>query len=239
MKMPSTVAGAPIALVEDNLSLRTELVFHLNCAGFRVTGLADGAALDKHLSSQPCHLIVLDLGLPGEDGLSICRRVRVSRPEIGIVMLTARGMAADRLIGLQDGADAYLVKPTPPDELLAVIRNLLCRLQPAPLPVPPHVWHFDPVTLRLVSPDGSVLLLTHSESLLLQTLLRYAPGPASRRQLIEALGGSYLDFDERRLEMAVSRLRRKLGQLGSADEPLRAARGVGYQLTVPCVLQST
>jgi DNA-binding response OmpR family regulator len=137
---------------------------------------------------------------------------------------------------LQDGADAYLVKPTPPDELLAVIRNLLRRLLAANPPPDPDAWSFNPATLRLVAPDGEAVTLTHTESLLLQTLLRHAPGPASRRQLVEALGGCYLDFDERRLEMAVSRLRRKLLQLSSVDEPLRAARGVGYQLTVPCVL---
>lgn len=237
MTAPSPGAPAPIALVEDNSSLRTELVFHLNCAGFVATGLADGAALDQHLACLPCSLVILDLGLPGEDGLSICRRLRASRPEIGIVMLTARGMAGDRLAGLQDGADAYLVKPTPPEELLAVVRNLLRRLQASTRPPEPRSWCFNAATLRLTTPAGLALTLTHAESTLLQTLLRHAPGPASRRQLVEALGGNYLDFDERRLEMAISRLRRKPAQAAPDEEPIRAARGVGYQLTVACTLR--
>lgn len=235
---PMSAPPAPIALVEDNEALRTELVFHLNCAGHAATGLADGAALDRHLAGQPCRLVVLDLGLPGEDGLSIGQRLRATRPDIGIVMLTARGMARDRLTGLQGGADAYLVKPTPPEELLAVIANLLRRLQAADPPSIPPAWRFNPRTLQLTTPEDVALVLTHTESLLLQTLLRNTPKPASRRELVEALGGSYLDFDERRLEIAISRLRRKLSQVSPDGEPIRAARGIGYLLTVPCVLQA-
>ncbi|RJG05392.1 DNA-binding response regulator [Noviherbaspirillum cavernae] len=233
--------AAPIALVEDNDSLRTELAFHLTCAGHAVTGLADGAALDLHLATQPCRLVVLDLGLPGEDGLSICARLRQSRPEIGIVMLTARGMAHDRLAGLQGGADAYLVKPAPAEELLAVITNLLRRLAAAgsvPAAAPAPAWIFNQRKLTLTAPNGEMLTLTHAESLLLQTLQRNAPEPASRRQLVEALGGNYLDFAEHRLEVAISRLRRKLSQAWPEAEAIRAARGVGYLLTQPCLLQN-
>ena len=108
-------ARTPIALVEDNVALRDELVFHLQCAGYAATGLPHGAALQAHLAHQPCCLVVLDVGLPGEDGLSICATLRAQRPELGVVLLTARGAARDRLNGLHEGADAYLVKPTPPD----------------------------------------------------------------------------------------------------------------------------
>ena len=104
-------ARTPIALVEDNAALRDELVFHLQCAGYAATGLPHGAALQAHLAHQPCCLVVLDVGLPGEDGLSICATLRAQRPELGVVLLTARGAARDRLNGLHEGADAYLVKP--------------------------------------------------------------------------------------------------------------------------------
>lgn len=248
------MSGVPIALVEDNESLRTELVFHLNHAGYTATGLADGAALDAHLASQPCRLLVLDLGLPGEDGLSICMRLRRVRPELGVVMLTARGMAGDRLAGLQGGADAYLVKPAPTEELLAVIGNLLRRLRPAvPQPAAPDsapwltvsaavaepgaVWQLRLRSRVLLAPDGGVVSLTHAEGVLLQALQRSAPGPASRRQLVEALGGNFQDFEERRLEVAISRLRLKLAESGFAGETIRAARGVGYLLTLPCMTQ--
>lgn len=233
-----TTGIAPIALVEDNESLRTELMFHLTCAGHTVTGLADGAALDLHLASQPCRLVVLDLGLPGEDGLSICERLRRDRPELGIVMLTARGMAHDRLAGLQGGADAYLIKPAPAEELLAVITNLLRRLDAAVSTPAAPAWRFNQRKLTLTAPNGEILTLTHAEGLLLQTLQRNAPAPASRRQLVEALGGNYLDFAEHRLEVAISRLRRKLAQASPESEAIRAARGVGYLLVQPCVLQN-
>jgi DNA-binding response OmpR family regulator len=236
------MSGAPLALVEDNASLRTELVFHLQHAGHDVTGLRDGAELDAHLASQPCRLVVLDLGLPGEDGLAISNRLRHSHPQLGIVMLTARGMAHDRLAGLHSGADCYLVKPAPPAELLAVIDNLLRRLAPAaPLPAPtptptppPPAWQLRRRSRTLAAPDGTQVALTHMESVLLQTLQACAPAPASRRRLIEALGGSYLEFEQRRLEVAISRLRSKLAQAWPQVEALRAARGIGYLLTLPC-----
>lgn len=225
----------PIALVEDNESLRNELVFHLTCAGYAATGLADGATLDAHLAVHPCRLVVLDLGLPGEDGMSICARLRRNRPELGVVMLTARGMLQDRLAGLQGGADAYLVKPAPTEELLAVIGNLLRRLNPPELATP--AWQLRLRSLTIVSPRGDALELTHTESVLLQVMQRRAPEPASRRELVEALGGNYLVFEEHRLEVAISRLRRKLAQVWPDAETIRAARGVGYVLTQTCLLQ--
>lgn len=227
------VPPAPIALVEDHEALRAELVFHLQCAGHAVTGLPHGAALDAHLACHPCRLVVLDLGLPGEDGLAICARLRATRPEIGIVMLTARGAARERLNGLHEGADAYLVKPTPPDELLLVIANLLRRLQPAP-PAPP-LWRFDARTRVLTPPQGAGIALTHAEGALLVALLHCAPHPARRGQLAQALGAAAGAAAGHRLEMAVSRLRAKLAPASPGAEPIRAARGVGYVLAVPCV----
>lgn len=229
-----------VVVVEDHDDLREELVLHLDCAGYAATGLPNGSTLDRHLHDHTCHLIVLDLGLPGEDGLSLCKRVRSMWPHIRVVLLTARGLPHDRLLGLQNQADAYLVKPTPPEELLAVIANLLGRLQrmgqSAVSTECNTFWRFSPQTLQLTIPDGPVLTLTHNESTLLQTLIRCGPGPASRRELVEALGGSYLDFDERRLEIGMSRLRRKLLTGSNGTEVIRAARGVGYQLTIICEL---
>ncbi|MHA7678897.1 response regulator transcription factor [Cupriavidus sp. PET2-C1] len=230
--------GVPIALVEDNERLRTELAFHLTHAGYAVASLANAAALDAHLASQPCRLLILDLGLPDEDGLSICERLRRTRPDLGIVMLTARGMAHHRLAGLRGGADGYLVKPACTEELLLVIANLLRRLGPATpdLPLPPlagapaPAWCLDARRLMAITPDGNPLLLTRMEGQLLQALRRSAPDPAGRRQLVEALGGNYLDFDEHRLEVAISRLRGKLSQAWPHGPAIRTVRGVGYLL---------
>lgn len=257
--------AVPIALVEDHAALRAELAFHLEHAGYRVTGLADGAALDAHLACQPCQLVVLDLGLPGEDGLSVCARLRHRHPGLGVVILTARGLAHDRLSGWQRGADAYLVKPAPPAELLAVIANLLGRLRPAvdavvPAPAPAPVAAATPAAtsaaisaatsaaasaategwcLRLrsrvlIGPRGASVALTHADCALLHVLLRCAPQPATRRQLVEALGGHYLTFEGHRLDVAVSRLRGKLAQAWPGDDTIRAARCVGYQFTRAC-----
>lgn len=230
-----------VIVVEDHDDLREELVLHLDCAGYAAIGLPNGSTLDRHLHNHLCHLIVLDLGLPGEDGLTLCKRVRSMWPHIGVVLLTARGMPHDRLLGLQNQADAYLVKPTPPDEILAVIANLLRRLHPvdqnAASTECDTLWRFSPQKLQLTPPAGPALTLTHNESILLQTLIRGGPGPVSRRELVEALGGSYLDFDERRLEIGMSRLRRKLLSGSKGTEVIRAARGVGYQLTIICQLE--
>ncbi|QOT76835.1 response regulator transcription factor [Cupriavidus basilensis] len=228
----------PIALVEDNERLRMELAFHLTHAGYAVASLADAAALDAHLASQPCRLLILDLGLPDEDGLSICERLRRTRPDLGIVMLTARGMAHHRLAGLRGGADAYLVKPARTEELLLVIANLLRRLDPvtpdAPLPpaagAPAPAWCLDARRLMAITPDGNPLPLTRVEGQLLRALRRRAPDPAGRRQLVEALGGNYLDFDEHRLDVAISRLRGKLSQAWPHGPAIRTVRGVGYLL---------
>ena len=216
-----------IALVEDHAALREELVFHLHHAGHTVTGLPDGAALDQHLAQHPCDLVLLDLGLPGEDGLSIAARLRRDRPGLGLIMLTARGMFHERLQGLQGGADAYLVKPVDPAELLAVIANLLGRLRPETAPAD---WCFDPHTLRLRAPDGASILLTHMDGQLLSTLARHAPAPVSRHRLIADLGGTTLDFAEHRLEVAISRLRQKMTRVGAKSTAIRAARGTGYRL---------
>lgn len=235
----SAAPRAPIALVDDNALLCAELLFHLAHAGYAPTGLAHGAALDAHLASEPCRLVVLDLGLPGEDGLSICERLRRTRPELGIVVLTGRGTLQHRLDGLRGGADAYLVKPVPVEELLLVIANLLRRLDAAPDagPVPQAdgtpAWRLDARRLLATTPAGRALILTRVECLLLRALARSAPCPATRRQLVEALGGNYLEFDEHRIEVAVSRLRGKLARAWPHAPAIRTVRGVGYLLVQP------
>lgn len=227
----------PIALVEDQPGLRAEIGFHLALAGYAVAELPHGAALDAHLRQHPCRLVVLDLGLPGEDGLSVCARLRDSHPDLGIVILSGRGMVEERVAGWRQGADAYLVKPALPAELQAVVAGVLRRL-PAGAPAPA------PWTLRLRSrilagPEQAVLELTHAECALLQALAQCAPEPASRRTLVAALGGDYMTYEAHRLEVAVSRLRGKLAQAWPEGETIRAARGVGYLLTRRCALAET
>lgn len=145
-----------IAVVEDNEDLRDEVVFHLGRMGHCVTGLPDGTALDRHLASQPADVLVLDLGLPGEDGVSIARRLAVSHPRLAIAMLTARGQLEDRLVGLESGADIYLVKPVDMRELSAVCESLYRRLHRVDVPErPAEGWQLDMQSLELVPPGGA------------------------------------------------------------------------------------
>lgn len=217
-----------IIVVEDNDDLREEIVFQLRHAGHAARGAGDGPALDRALAAEAAEVIVLDIGLPGEDGFAIARRLRRTLPDIGIVVLTARGLLEDRLRGLDLGADAYLVKPVDPRELVAVVASLARRVAP----VDGDDWVLDTTRRELLDPQGTGIALTHTEYLLMQALAQCAPDVASRRTLVEALGHEFLQFDERRLEAALSRLRRKLqGEAG--DSPLKSARNQGYVFAAP------
>lgn len=216
-----------VAVVEDDADLLDEVAFNLGRQGFQVAACGDGAALDRWLRRESIDVAVLDIGLPGESGLSIARRLRRDHPLCGIVLLTARCEIEDRIQGMEEGADAYLSKPADLRELALVIRAVARRLAPA-------AGEGGLVLLEreqaLVLAHGERLELTRSETLLLSRLAR-APGQqATREQLVEALGERYLDYDPRRLEATLSRLRKKLVQAGFDADALRAVRHAGYHL---------
>ena len=216
-----------IGLVEDNLDYREEVAFTLRLAAFEIAFECDGRDIDAQLVRTPCDLLLLDWSLPQEDGLTIARRVRVKWPAIGIVMLTARGDMKDRVSGLRDGADAYLVKPVDFRELIATLHSLQRRLR-EPSVTPSAAWILRKDQLLLDSPEGVSSVLTPSEVQLLTALALHAPQAASRDSLIRALGYSPWDFDSRRLELAMSRLRRKLQAQGAPPSLIRAVRNQGY-----------
>lgn len=217
-----------IAIVEDNADLLDELLFNLRHQGFEPEGFPDGAALDAALAAQPgWQVLVLDLGLPGEDGLSIARRLRRSHPALGIVMLTARGGIDDRVDGLTQGADLYLAKPVDMKELGASIHAVARRVgQIAGVRL---TWRLDTLGRRLSSPEGRVIDLTHPEVMILAALARSREHLLDRAALITAIGKNPDTYDQRALEVTVSRLRQKLG----AEAPLRAVRGKGYAFNAP------
>lgn len=219
-----------VGIVEDNADYRAETVFHLRRAGFEIVLENDGIGVDARLADTPCDVLVLDLGLPVEDGLVIARRLRQQRPGLGIVMLTARGSLEDRLAGLDEGADAYLVKPIDMRELVATLHSIQ-RRQTASSSTPAgngaH-WSLDPRTLTLASPEGRLIKLSVSEVKLLNHLGAAKGAPVSRRDLAQALGHFNPDFDDRRLEVAFSRLRQKIESALPGSSVLRAARGQGY-----------
>lgn len=229
-----------IAVVEDNVDLRDELVFHLSRQGHEATGLGDGRALDAHLASKPADVLVLDLGLPGEDGLSIAERVRRSHPQLAVAMLTARGQLEDRVLGLKTGADIYLVKPVDMRELSAVVESLHRRVhRGAAPPAERAAWRLDRYTLELVSPQQRSVMLTPTEFELMHELAESAPDPVTRAQLAKAIGHPEPDFDYRRLETSLSRLRRKIETRCEEASPLRSARNVGYVFAAPIRVRSS
>lgn len=223
-----------IVVVEDNEDLLEEVVFHLSLQpDSEVLGVRDGKGLDACLALRDIDIVILDLGLPGEDGLQIARRLR-GRPGLGIIMLTARGSVGQRVIGLETGADAYLVKPVDMRELAAVVDSLFRRLSPS-AETPDEGWVFYPGRWQVRSPGGVVQTLTAAENRVLQILAEAAGRTVSRQELASVQGKPALDFDYRRLESTISRLRRKLESVtetqdssDSSDSPLRAARGLGY-----------
>lgn len=230
--MITTDPPIQIAIVEDHEALRDELVDFLAAEGFVVQGLPDGQALSEYLQQDQPHVLILDLNLPFEDGISICRRVRAAFPDIRIVMLTGRGRGADRTEGYEAGADVYLTKPTRPAEMLAVIRNLYQRYRKT---VGAQAqWSLDNARFELVSSDGHLVRLTAAEASLLRALA-IAGQVLDHEQLMVLLG--YDGLDEKvgrgRLEVLISRLRAKLRTDERTGLDIRALRGRGYQLTFP------
>ena len=218
-----------VGLVEDNVDFRSEVAFHLGRAGYGIAFEDEGVGIDELMRLHPCDLVVLDLGLPAEDGMAIAARLRATHPQLGLVMLTARAAMDDRLDGLQTGADAYLSKPVDMRELVAVIASVARRLGRTSAGAGDEAaWILRPVTLRLIAPSGRVIPLTVNETALLRHMARAGDEPSSRKVLALAIGHLEPEFDDRRLEVAFSRLRLKI----EAEEPdsrvIRSARGRGY-----------
>lgn len=232
-----------IMVVEDNLRLSHELALVLSGAGWSVRCADDGESLRAQMAQKVPAIVVLDLNLPGEDGISLCGWLRKTYPQIGIVMLTARVMGVDRAEGYVAGADIYLTKPTRPEELLAVVRNLLRRSQiGAPISEQTQTlsWTLHVKALRLLSPQSDMLSLTPSECILLQTLAS-ANGVCSNVQLFDRMGSEGLNdnLDKARLEVLVSRLRRKLATFEGQGFEIKTAHGKGYVLTCPLAVKAT
>ena len=220
-----------VALVEDDRDLLEDIAFSLRDEGLYVADCIDSQSLDHRLEVEHFDVVVLDIGLPGEDGLSIARRLRRTQSQLGIIMLTARTAASSRVQGMVDGADVYLGKPTDLRELALVIRALARRLG---LDKPPSTAELVLYAAEnvMLTPAGKRIDLTASETLVLSRLSRSTGFQCTRKQIIEAFGAIYVDYDERRLETIVSRLRRKLEASGLPADTLRAVRGIGYALNV-------
>jgi DNA-binding response OmpR family regulator len=236
-----------IGLIEDNIDYRDNLAFFLRREGFDIAFQSDGHAIDDTLTQHPCDLILLDLGLPDEDGLAIAQRLRKQQPTLGIVMLTARGSLDERVSGMREGADAYLVKPVDFRELMAVLKSLLRRLDIGVKPVEkstktptekPPVWRLRPGQLQLVSPEGLPIKLTGREAKLLGHMARAHPHAASRQVLVDSSDAALTQLDFRHMEVALSRLRKKIEE-ATGQGLILASRSEGYLFGAPIRLDLT
>ena len=223
-----------VILVEDNIALREALADHLTDAGFSTRGVCDGQELNQALAISLPDVIVLDLNLPEEDGLSICKRVRQAFPMIGIVMLTARVRSIDRHEGYDSGADVYLTKPVNPAEITTVLQTLCRRISPQ---VDTPSWSLNLSSLQLISPSHEVIKLTVSEAKLVQELA-LSGELLSMSRLIEVFGDIDLPepTNKLRIEQVVSRVRRKMDVLLGGQPSIKAVTRLGYKLFVRVVI---
>ena len=229
---PQTQSPAQILVVEDDSGLRDEVVEYLSRNGFEAHTASDAQQLDSVLAATPVDLIVLDVMLPGENGLSICRRI-ASPSGPAIIIMSAMGEEVDRVVGLELGADDYLAKPVSPRELLARIRAVLRRRDTAPVGQKAGmVYHFagfqlDMARRQLRAPTGVVVLLTPGEFSLLTAFLDNPGRVLSRDTLVEQVCGEDADVFDRAIDVQLSRLRSKLKVHGGATL-IRTVRGSGY-----------
>jgi two-component system phosphate regulon response regulator PhoB len=224
------MAKPTILVVEDDKDILDLLAFTLRGAGFDVVTAADGLDAVVQAKLQRPAMVLLDLMLPGMDGLDVCRELKRS-PEtagVAVIMLTARGEEVDRIVGLELGADDYVVKPFSPREVLLRIRAILRRTAPAEKPTP--IWreegfHVDLEAHRVMI-DGLPIDLTATEFKLLAELIRSRGKVQSRDQLLDKVWGYQFEGYARTVDTHVRRLRQKLG---SFAERVETVRGVGYR----------
>ncbi len=227
-----------ILVVDDDPGIRDVISEFLTRHGFGVDTAADGREMERSMARKQPDLVVLDLMLPGEDGLAICRRL--SRPDgPAVIMLSAMGEETDRIVGLELGADDYLAKPCNPRELLARIRAVLRRRR-EPRSVEESLgaacefvgWRLDLVRHELRSPQGVVVNLSSGEFSLLRAFVERPQRVLTRDQLLEYARGPQSDAFDRAIDVQISRLRRKLEDSGGSVELIRTVRSEGYIFTV-------
>ena len=234
---PSVLPARHVLVVDDDSQLREQVASYLAEHGFQVHAAADARSMDQILASAPIDLVVLDLMLPGEDGLSICRRLTADGGP-AIIMVSAMGEEIDRVLGLELGADDYLPKPCSPRELLARVRAVFRRLEEVRggAPRKGKAYQFqgfvvDALRRQLKSPSGATILLTSGEFSLLSAFLDHPQRILSRDQLIEIARGHDADVFDRAVDVQISRLRRKLHAC-SDGEIIKTVRGAGYMFDV-------
>lgn len=237
--MGSTERQNHILIVDDDREIRELLQTYLQTHGYRVCVAEDGRAMWKQLQQAHIDLVVLDLMMPGEDGLSLCRKLR-HESSIAIIMLTALGEETDRIIGLEMGADDYLAKPFNPRELLARIKSILRRLGTGSITEPDDSntgilkfghWQLDTVTRQLTDENGMAISLSGGEYRLLRIFLDKPNRTLSRDYLLDLISGKDALPYDRSIDVQVGRLRRRLGDDAREAQMIKTVRGAGYVFT--------
>lgn len=222
-----------ILVVDDDHDIRELVVDYLQKSGYRATGASNGKAMRAYMSGNQVDLVVLDIMMPGDDGLTLCRQLRNDRQNVPVLMLTARGDDADRILGLEMGADDYLVKPFVARELLARIKAILRRYRA----LPPNLqitetgrliafgdWQLDTAARHLIDNDGLAVALSGAEYRLLRVL--------SRDQLLSLTQGRDAELFERSIDLLVSRLRQRLNDDAREPAYIKTVRSEGYVLAM-------
>jgi two-component system, OmpR family, phosphate regulon response regulator OmpR len=225
-----------ILVIDDDLRLRELLKRYLGEQGYTVAVVPDGQAMDRARARERYDLLVLDLMLPGEDGLAICRRLRGANDATPIIMLTAKGDEIDRIVGLEMGADDYLPKPFNPRELVARIQAVLRRQAAAPVPgapaETPATVEFGEFVLdlsaRALTKHGEPLALTTGEFALLKVLVTHPREPLSREKLLELARGREHEPFDRSIDIQISRLRRIIEADSAHPRHIQTVWGFGY-----------
>jgi len=231
-----TLAGdsTHVLIVEDDAVARTKLAGYLETAGHRVSEAIDGRGLRQVMLSDPVDLVLLDINLPGEDGLDLTRFIRTNS-DVGIILVTGRTDDVDRIVGLEIGADDYITKPFNPRELLARVKTLLRRTTARASPVSEartfwsfSGWRFDTRSRRLVSPTGDKVALTRAEFELLNALIAHPGTVLTRERLLGCITHRSWDPGDRTVDVLVRRLRQKLEIDPQSPELIITVHGEGY-----------
>ena len=224
-----------LLLVDDEASLREPLADYLSRQGFVVEQAADAARARAMLVERRPDLVLLDIMMPGEDGLSLCRHL-IEGKQLPVIFLTARGEATDRIVGLEIGADDYVVKPFEPRELVARIRSVLRRTNRVAAPSLVDAlyefegWVLDPLKRRLVDPTGTVVPISSAEFRLLVAFLEHPRQVLDRDRLLDMVQGREAHLFDRAVDNQVSRLRRKMEEDSRDPRLIQTVWGGGYRL---------
>lgn len=236
-----------ILVVDDDRDIRELIVDYLVKSGYRASGAANGKEMRVVLDKQHIDLVVLDVMMPGDDGLTLCRQLRSGKhKDLPILMLTARNEETDRILGLEMGADDYVVKPFVARELLARIKAILRRFRT----MPPNLqvteagrlvtfgeWQLDTVARHLIDSEGMVVALSGAEYRLLRVFLDHPQRVLTRDQLLNLTQGRDAELFERSIDLLVSRVRQRLNEDARTPTYIKTVRSEGYVFTMPVTIK--